>query len=284
MTADAVAAAVAVARGFGLRDPDPVVLANGSNVLVHLRPFPVVARVATLTAELRPGVAAWLARDIEVAAFAAEHGVPVVPPSVDPPPGPHVREGLVLTFFQYVPHDPGRRPAPEEVGRALAALHGALRDYCGELPASGPVDDLWRILDTLERERILAAGELSALRADLAGLAAEVLALPGRALHGDAHPGNVLMTPDGLVWNDFEDTWRGPAAWDLACLATTDHLDGMAALAAYPELPPAPEIDVCVQLRTLFGVAWRFVLDRRIPGRAPDAREHLDRWLARRPG
>jgi hypothetical protein len=284
MTADAVAAAVAVARGFGLTDPNPVVLANGSNVLVHLWPFPVVARVATLTAELRPGVAAWLARDVEVAAFAAERGVPVVPPSVDPPPGPHVRDGRVLTFFQYVPHDPDHRPAPEEVGRALAALHEALRDYGGELPANGPVDDLWRILDALDRDRILPGEELAALRADLSSSAAEVLALPVRALHGDAHPGNLLATPNGLVWNDFEDTWRGPLAWDLACLATTDRLDGMAALAAYPEPPPAHEIDVCVRLRTLFGVAWRFVLDQWIPGRAPDAREHLDRWLLARPG
>lgn len=279
MTADAVRAAVAVARDFGLSSTDPVVLADGSNVLVHLRPAPVVARVATLTAELRPGVAAWLARDIEVSAYVAGRGVPVVPPSVDPPAGPHVRDGLVLTFFEYVPHDPDHHPVPAEVGRVLADLHDALREYPGVLPADGPIGDLWRILDMLERERILADGELTALRAELSRLAPEVQVLPGRALHGDAHPGNLLATPNGLVWNDFEDTWRGPLAWDLACLANTHRLDGRAALAAYPDPPPAAELEVCVRLRTVFGVAWRFVLDDRIPGRAPDKREHLNRWL-----
>lgn len=280
MTGDAVAAAMAVARGFGMSGIDPVVLADGSNVIVHLRPAPVVARVATLTAELRPGVAAWLARDIAVSGHAAAHGVPVVRPSVDPPPGPHVWDGQVLTFFEYVRHDPGYQPKPAEVGRALAVLHDALAGYDGPLPTEGPIRDLRWILDTLEQERILTGDEIAKLRADAARLVAELGTLPVRALHGDSHPGNLLATPNGLVWNDFEDTWRGPLAWDLACLANTVRLDGRAALVGYPDLPPADELEVCVRFRRLFGVGWRFVLDSRLPGRAPDKREHLDRWLA----
>lgn len=37
-------------------------------------------------------------------------------------------------------------------------------------------------------------------------------------LHGDAHPGNLLPTVDGLLWTDFEDVSRGPLDWDLATL------------------------------------------------------------------
>jgi thiamine kinase-like enzyme len=28
--------------------------------------------------------------------------------------------------------------------------------------------------------------------------------------------GNLLHTPERLIWNDFEDTFRGPVHWDLA--------------------------------------------------------------------
>lgn len=256
---DAVTAAIAVASGYGVRCADPVVLHDGSNVLVHLRPAPVVARVANLVAAIRPGVAAWFARDIALASYLAEQGAPVVPPCTEPPAGPHHHDGLVLAFCSYVPHDPAYTPAAAEVGRMLGELHEALRDYPGELPEDGPIGDVGRVLDLLEREGMLAGAELAGLRAEAARLAEAVRALPRQALHGDAHPGNLLATPDGLVWNDFEDTWRGPLAWDLACLANTKRLDGRAALAYYPDPPPEPEIEVCLELRRLFGVGWRLV-------------------------
>jgi hypothetical protein len=282
---DEVAVAVAVARDFGVSVEDPVVLANGSNVLVWLRPAPVVARVATLTRLIRRPVSAWLARDIAVSSHVAARGVPVVRACVDPPPGPHRRDGQVLTFVEHVPHVrfmPGDSavPAPASVGRALFELHSALDDYDGELPAGGPVDDLRALFDLVEREGLLTREVVAGLRADLEVLAARLSRFPVRALHGDSHPGNLLLTSSGLVWNDFEDTWRGPLGWDLACLQTS-YLDGRAAVAAYPGLPPAEEMDVCLRLRLLFGVVWRYLLDDRLPGRAPDKHEHLARWLAR---
>ena len=280
MTGDKVAAAVAVASHFGVSGTDPVVLADGSNVLVHLRPAPLVARVATLTAQVRPGVAAWLARDIALSSHVLARGVAAVRPSADPPAGPHVWDGQVLTFVEYVPHDPAPVREPGEVGRALGELHAALADYADPLPAAGPLDDLRNAFDIVERERIMPAAVVARLRDDLAELASEIAAFPVRVLHGDAHPGNLLWTPNGLVWNDFEDTWLGPLGWDLACLATTGYLDGMTALAEYPGTVDAAELNACIRLRKLFGVAWRYFLDDRIPGRAPDKEEFLARWLS----
>ena len=40
--------------------------------------------------------------------------------------------------------------------------------------------------------------------------------LPTQALHGDVSLRNLLRTPRRLVWNDFEDTFRGPVHWDVA--------------------------------------------------------------------
>ncbi len=35
-------------------------------------------------------------------------------------------------------------------------------------------------------------------------------------IHGDAHLGNVLITPHGARWNDFEDVSLGPRNGTLA--------------------------------------------------------------------
>jgi hypothetical protein len=53
----ALTAAVTVAEAHGLRVTDPVILRDQLNVIVHLRPAPVVARVAGTIARVRPGTA-----------------------------------------------------------------------------------------------------------------------------------------------------------------------------------------------------------------------------------
>jgi Phosphotransferase enzyme family len=53
---DAVAAAVEVAREHGLRIDEPRVLKDAHNLVVHLAPAPVVVRVGTFMAQLRPGI------------------------------------------------------------------------------------------------------------------------------------------------------------------------------------------------------------------------------------
>src|SRR5215470_7312213 len=65
-----LAAAVALAREQGLPADDPRVLSGRGNLLVHLAPAPVVARVATLTAWTRRDPFVWLAREVAVAGYA----------------------------------------------------------------------------------------------------------------------------------------------------------------------------------------------------------------------
>ncbi|MBK1785868.1 phosphotransferase [Prauserella sp. ASG 168] len=271
-----MAAAVGAGRAFGLTSAEPVVLADRSNVLVRLGH--VVARVPATTLLTRPDAANWLARDVRLAGFLDDLGAPVIPPSDDPPPGPHLVSGLPVTFWRYVRHDPGSTAAPAEVAGSLAELHEALRGYPGELPGDGPVGELRRMFGLLTDELGAALPEL---RVRLDALDGALGRAPGpvQPLHGDAHPGNLLLTADGPRWTDFEDTWRGPLAWDLAVLAGTSRLDGAEALAAYPGAPPAAELAPCGELRTLFGVCWRFVLARRFPGVAPEARQALADYL-----
>ena len=90
----------------------------------------------------------------------------------------------------------------------------------------------------------------------------------------------MLVTPNGLVWNDFEDTWRGPLEWDLAVLARTTRLDGEAALAAYPD-PFGPElVALCRDIRWLQVQIWMQASTRRHPARKIEFEAELTRWLA----
>ena len=81
----AAEAAVKVAASLGVRCTNPVVLADGANVIVHLSPAPVVAKVAASTTAVRHP-AAWLQRELDVTGFLAERGAPVMVPSPGIPP------------------------------------------------------------------------------------------------------------------------------------------------------------------------------------------------------
>jgi aminoglycoside phosphotransferase (APT) family kinase protein len=284
----AVAAAVAVARASGLSTDDPVVLHDGVNVVVHLRPAPVVARVATLTPLLRPAIGRPFAREVALAGALAAVGAPVVPPSDLLPPGPHQHAGLTLSFWRFVEVRP-ERPTAAQTGAALGELQAALADvdpgWHGD-PLDTPLDDL---ASFARRGAALGApphlaeqvGELAdALRPRLAG--------PPGYLHGDTHPGNLLATTAGWRWTDLEDSCRGPRGWDLACLRTTSRLDGRAALDALPESPTDAELAPFVHLRLLHGAAWWFVHAVRVPADLGTAQARLqaavDRVSAELPG
>ncbi len=74
------AAAVAVARAHGLLHPEPGVLADGANTVVHLAPYDVVAKVSSLTHRVREP-AAWLSRELDLAVRLNQVGAPVTVPS-----------------------------------------------------------------------------------------------------------------------------------------------------------------------------------------------------------
>ena len=144
----AVAAALAVSRNLGLRCSDaPEIIADGSNVLVHLVPSPVVARVATTTALVRKPAEWWLALDLDLAGYLAARDFSVVPPSRELPPGPHQHDGLALTFWEFVEHDrnyvaecPGSRPLPPRVACGVARLFrraAAFEPLCGNPAMAG---------------------------------------------------------------------------------------------------------------------------------------------------
>jgi hypothetical protein len=224
-TRRAVAAAVAVAREHGLRVQDPVVLHDSFSAQVHLAPAPVVAGISTWTAEIRPDITDWLARKVAVTDHVASVGVPVVANSRELPPGPHVRDGLAMTFTEWAPPDADRTPGVADCVAMLPDLYAALATFPDELPVLAPVHaDIPYGLAALDRDPdMLAPEERDRLLGAYERLA-PFAAAPGETtvLHGDLHPGNLHTTGGELRWLDLEDVCRGPVGYDLALLRWMD--------------------------------------------------------------
>lgn len=286
LTRRAVQAAVAVAGEHGVAWREPVIIRDHTNVLVHLAPAPVLARVSTATA-LVPTAAARLEREVAVAAHLVAAGAPVAAPSAELPPGPHEHEGLFLTFWTFYDHDPSRPLDGRAAGEGLRAIHAALADYAGRLPGFDPLDEIGELLDVLDRSLGLETSDLAVLQEARADLSRELasLDLSSRPLHGDAHLGNVLRTPAGPLWTDLEEACTGPVEWDVACLVTTAMVFGPdpdveAALAGYGEYNGA-RLPLLVDLRALFTAAWSALLSERFPENRPAAERRLRWWRER---
>jgi len=276
----AVQAAVTVAARFGIAAKEPRVLADGANIVVHLRPAPVVAKVAASTPAVRTDNQDWLQRELDVSAFLAAEGALVVPPSPEMPATTHRDDGRVMSFWRYLPPADVAgplRPDEETIGSMLRDLHAVLRRYPRTLGTLTPLQDIPAFLArpqthiSEERKAALAA----AYQRLTAGLdpAAEQ-----QVLHGDAGPGNLMATDQGWLWHDFEDTCSGPVAWDLAASTASRHQDGPRVLAAYRDPVDPGQLAVCEQLRRLHLTVWYNLYAERLPELGPRAAELLASW------
>jgi hypothetical protein len=212
----AIEAALEVGRRFGLVRTRPTIIADSNNTLVHLAPAPLVAKVGTST--IRAFDSTTLEREVAVASYLAVRRAPVVHPSDDPPAGPHQsRSGATVSLWRYYEHVEATDVRAAAV--TLRALHTTLAGYSGHLPSfTLEFDGISRFLagrDALsalgedERGFLLDVKEL--LRTELAKMGGK-----DQVLHGAPHFGNLLKTPAGLLWTDFETACRGPLEWDLA--------------------------------------------------------------------
>ena len=289
--ASSLTAAQAIAREHGVACDEAVRIAAGSNVLVHLKPAPVVARVMTATAVLHDDAEQWLAREVAVGAFVAERSDLVVAPTDILPPGPHEQDGLWMTLWKFVPHDAqAPPPEPRQLGRSLRRLHAVLADFPGDLaPLRETRDWLERLLAELRPSPSLTQPDIERLRSELDALTPAVFesSLPAQALHGDASMSNLLRTESGPVWIDLEDVCAGPVAWDISGLVTSARARGQSAkfieelLAAYGG-PGIEDLEAFLEAHALYEIVWQAFEARRRPRAMKRAAVSLAHWRERR--
>ena len=231
-TERAVSAATAAGEDLGLPVSQPRVLYDVFSVIVHLAPAPVVVRVPTVlppSYSAEPEMQAAQQRsELDVAGWLADRGHPVVPPSPLVPREPVWREGFSMTFWQFVDEVAGAERDMLTRIAQTAHLHAALREYDGDLGFWAPfgtyipeglvaLEHMPDLLHTADLER--AQSEWAVLAPVLTSRTAFEQTFPGvdvQPIHGDAPYYNMITTPDGDLWSDFELVTLGAIESDLA--------------------------------------------------------------------
>lgn len=208
----AVATVRAIAARYGIAFEGATILHDSNHTVIHLVPVPLVAKVNT-----SPQVSA--VDEVAIARFLADRGAPVVSPASLLPPGPHRETGLAVTFWDYCPHV-DEEPSPDVHGRYLRLLHDALEGYAGPLPAWNYLGGVDRILADVSALAALPPDDRAFLRRRYKELGSGLASheMTSRVLHGEPHGKNLLLSPRGPSWIDFEAVCRGPQEWDLTML------------------------------------------------------------------
>jgi thiamine kinase-like enzyme len=262
-----------IARQQGLVFDQAVMLQSSSTVVLHLKPTPVVARVAGgMTMVLRPG-AKWFARELAIAHHLAAAQAPSLRPSDQLPPGPYQEQGRVLSFWQWVQELP-HPPKAQEIGQGLRQCHRALASFEGDLEPWGGLREAecsWQGLVEQGLGKYLDQADLKLLETVQQVLQRHLPQTNLQPIHGDAHLLNVLNTPQGARWADWEDAFLGPVEFDLATLVAAPRIFNQdlaraeAVLRHYQEpseqaLEPlqidAQLLDLCIIARTFLVLAW----------------------------
>jgi aminoglycoside phosphotransferase (APT) family kinase protein len=204
-------AALAIVSQFGLSVREPVVISDSNNVVLWLRPAPVVAKAGT-------GLHSRLELEMDVAKHLKARGAPIVSPTDELPQEVHRVGGIEVTFWDYKPADE-QEPNPVDVARALFALHRALRDYSNPLPSfqdelsyvAELLSDAGRLELLPEDDRLLLMSAEHRFRAELARCDVKE-----RLLHGAPHSDNTIRVGGEVLFIDFETSCVGPLEWDLA--------------------------------------------------------------------
>jgi hypothetical protein len=264
-----------------------IVLADHSNLLVHLRPTSVVARVATMTGTVRKGDT-WLKREIAIASHLTAAGAPVIPPSRVVSPGPYHHNGLVLSFWEFV-QELDEPVDTTTAGKALRECHEAVVDFDGELPVLDALSESEQIFSQLCSEGVFSLADAEMLQKVNERLKTQFLQLelPMQPVHGDSNPSNVLNTTRGVLWADWEDTFIAPIVWDIACFVASSRVFGKdveqanAALNGYGIKIDDEVLDLYIEARTFQTLLWNYIIGQEHPSSLQRFEGRL-RWFRER--
>jgi aminoglycoside phosphotransferase (APT) family kinase protein len=191
---------------------DAIVLHNSNKLALRLLPCDVLARVARVGHEVAEF-------EVDLAQRLADTGSPVAALEHRVEPRVYERDGFVVTFWKYYEPVPPQAVSPVDYASALERLHEGMRRLDVATPHfSDRVTDAQQVVASRDRTPALAEEDRKLLSTTLRSLQ-RAIADSGageQLLHGEPHPGNVLITDKGPLFIDLETCCHGPVEFDLA--------------------------------------------------------------------
>jgi hypothetical protein len=215
-SAAATAAVLRLAERLELDATASNVLHSSNNTIVHLPACGLVAKVGT-----SPNAAETFAREMSLGLHLMMRNAEIANPAGGVPPGPYRQDGILITLWEFLLNDQDAELDDDDLADSLERLHAHLGTWSGELPDyRDRIRQTQHLLDDDQAMRALPRDGLKLLRTRFAQTAPHLLerARPTIVLHGGPNSHNVLATPAGLRWIDFETCCRGPIEADLAYL------------------------------------------------------------------
>ena len=241
-----VAAATSLAGAMELQVDEAVLIQDSNKLALRLLPCDVLARVAVAGQEVAE-------LEVELAQRLAATASPVA--ALEPRIDPRVYEadGFAVTFWTYYEAVTPDQVAPAEYADALHRLHAGMRIV--ELAAphfTERVAEAAQLVANHDETPALADADRQLLLDTLRNARHNVngRGAAEQLLHGEPHPGNVLGTPDGPIFIDFETCCRGPIEFDVA------HLPDEVS-AYYPDVDDVL-LEECRRLVLAMVAAWRW--------------------------
>lgn len=202
-------AEVCAAAGLDSRGARLVRFVN--NGVFWLREHPVIVRIV-----LAPSFSYRAVNVVEAGRWLAEHGVPAVRllPGVQQP----VRAGGHLATLWEAVDESGSAPDGRDLAGLLRQVHSL--PIPPTLPCWQPMEDVRRRLSDAEQLDPDDRYFLEQRCDDVEGRLAELsFPLPRSVVHGDAHLGNLIASPSGVLLCDLDSLCVGPPEWDLTPMA-----------------------------------------------------------------
>lgn len=202
---------------FGLVGITPRIISDSGNLIIHLAPYPIVARVATyLSNEFSDKVYDVLNKELDVALYLKSRNIPIVLPYSLTGDKPYNINGLWMTFWEYISPIKTLSINPVESMQMINRMSKAMDDYPKVLPKYGVWD---RVTISAKRLRKNTDVRIQSILNEFEQIDSQIRSITPKELvpcHGDAHAGNIISSYKGWLWLDFEDASLMPEYWDEA--------------------------------------------------------------------
>ncbi len=190
------------AKEKGLNNITFNILSDSANLIIHLSPYDIVAKVAVSEAP-SDTVLSNMIKEIDVVNHLKRKGVNIISSNISIASGPYSLSEHYFTLWQYEQEDVNKKISSETAVDCLDKLVKGIKNYKGELPILG----VWkRINQSAENLRVMNDPKIMQLIIDYDKVNNSILKIHPNDLvpsHGDAHIKNdAFVLADG--WSGYK--------------------------------------------------------------------------------